>query len=51
MIYFNQSLQRQVMLTFHYALETAATCCWACRKDCATTATCSNTVDRKHKIY
>ncbi len=51
MIYFNQALQRQVMLTFHYALETSGYMLLGMSEGLRDYGDVFNTVDRKHKIY
>jgi two-component system CheB/CheR fusion protein len=51
MIYFNQALQRQAMLTFHYALETGGYMLLGMSEGLRDYGDVFNTVDRKHKIY
>ncbi|WP_162601865.1 CheR family methyltransferase [Occallatibacter savannae] len=51
MIYFNQALQRQVMLTFHYALEPGGYMLLGMSEGLRDYGEVFNTVDRKHKIY
>ncbi|MFP5236995.1 MAG: CheR family methyltransferase [Acidobacteriota bacterium] len=51
MIYFNQALQRQVMLTFHYALESGGYMLLGMSEGLRDYGDVFNTVDRKHKIY
>ncbi|HUB30043.1 MAG TPA: CheR family methyltransferase [Terracidiphilus sp.] len=51
MIYFNQALQRQIMLTFHYALETGGYIFLGMSEGLRDYGDVFNTVDRKHKIY
>ncbi len=51
MIYFNQALQRQVMLTFHYALENHGYMLLGMSEGLRDYGDVFNTVDRKHKIY
>jgi two-component system CheB/CheR fusion protein len=51
MIYFNQSLQRQVMLTFHYALEAGGYMLLGMSEGLRDYGDVFNTIDRKHKIY
>jgi two-component system CheB/CheR fusion protein len=51
MIYFNQVLQRQVMLTFHYALEVGGFMLLGMSEGLRDYSDMFNTVDRKHKIY
>ncbi|UWZ86939.1 CheR family methyltransferase [Occallatibacter riparius] len=51
MIYFNQVLQRQVMLTFHYALEAGGYMLLGMSEGLRDYGDVFNTVDRKHKIY
>lgn len=51
MIYFNQALQRQVMLTFHYALEAGGYIQLGMSEGLREYGDVFSTVDRKHKIY
>ncbi|MGH9562062.1 MAG: CheR family methyltransferase [Terracidiphilus sp.] len=51
MIYFNQPLQRQMMLTFHYALETGGYMILGMSEGLREYGEVFSTVDRKHKIY
>jgi two-component system, chemotaxis family, CheB/CheR fusion protein len=51
MIYFNQALQRQVMLTFHYALEPGAYILLGTSEGLRDYGEVFSTFDRKHKIY
>ena len=51
MIYFNQALQRQVMLTFHYALEPGGYMLLGMSEGLRDYGDVFNTVDRKNKIY
>ena len=51
MIYFNQALQRQVMLTFHYALEPGGYMLLGMSEGLRDYRDVFTTVDRKHKIY
>lgn len=51
MIYFNQVLQRQVMLTFHYALEPGGYMLLGMSEGLRDYGEVFSTVDRKHKIY
>lgn len=51
MIYFNQSLQKQLMLTFHYALETGGYILLGMSEGLRDYGEVFSTVDRKHKIY
>lgn len=51
MIYFNQALQRQVMLTFHYALEPSGYMLLGMSEGLRDYGDVFSTVDRKHKIY
>jgi two-component system, chemotaxis family, CheB/CheR fusion protein len=51
MIYFNQALQRQVMLAFHYALEPSGCMFLGMSEGLRDYGDVFNTVDRKHKIY
>lgn len=51
MIYFNQALQRQVMLTFHYALESGGYMLLGMSEGLRDYGEVFSTVDRKHKIY
>ena len=51
MIYFNQILQRQVMVTFHYALESGGYMLLGMSEGLRDYADIFHTVDRKHKIY
>jgi two-component system, chemotaxis family, CheB/CheR fusion protein len=51
MIYFNQPLQRQVMLTFHYALEPGGYILLGMSEGLRDYGDIFNTVDRKNKIY
>ncbi len=51
MIYFTQALQRQVMLTFHYALEPGGYMLLGMSEGLRDYGDVFNTVDRKHKIY
>ncbi|HEY3707478.1 MAG TPA: CheR family methyltransferase [Terracidiphilus sp.] len=51
MIYFNQVLQRQVMLTFHYALDPGGYMLLGLSENLRDYADVFSTVDRKHKIY
>ncbi len=51
MIYFNQGLQRQVMLTFHYALESGGYILMGMSEGLRDYGDIFNTIDRKYKIY
>ncbi|KAA6456978.1 PAS domain-containing protein [Acidobacteria bacterium AB60] len=51
MIYFNQALQRQVMLTFHYALEPGGYMLLGMSEGLRDYGDVFNTIDRKNKIY
>ncbi len=51
MIYFNQVLQRQVMITFHYALEPGGYMLLGMSEGLRDYVDLFSTVDRKHKIY
>lgn len=51
MIYFNQALQRQVMITFHYALEGGGYILLGMSEGLRDYGEVFSTVDRKHKIY
>lgn len=51
MIYFNQMLQRQVMITFHYALEPGGYMLLGMSEGLRDYNDIFSTVDRKHKIY
>lgn len=51
MIYFNQALQRQIMLTFHYALEPSGYMLLGMSEGLRDYGDVFTTVDRKHKIY
>ncbi|HWG21545.1 MAG TPA: CheR family methyltransferase [Terracidiphilus sp.] len=51
MIYFNQVLQRQVMLTFHYALEPGGFMLLGMSEGLRDYGEVFSTIDRKHKIY
>ena len=51
MIYFNLALQRQLMLTFHYALEPGGYMLLGMSEGLRDYGDVFNTVDRKHKIY
>ncbi len=51
MIYFNQPLQRQVMLTFHYALEPGGYMLLGMSEGLRDYSEVFSPVDRKHKIY
>lgn len=51
MIYFNQALQRQVMLTFHYALESGGYILLGMSEGLRDYGEIFSIVDRKHKIY
>jgi two-component system, chemotaxis family, CheB/CheR fusion protein len=51
MIYFNQNLQRQVVLTFHYALEPGGYMLLGMSEGLRDYGDVFSTVDRKHKIY
>jgi two-component system CheB/CheR fusion protein len=51
MIYFNQPLQRQVMLTFHYALEPGGYMLLGMSEGLRDYGDVFSPVDRKHKIY
>lgn len=51
MIYFNQALQRQVMITFHYALETGGYILLGMSEGLRDYGEVFSTIDRKHKIY
>ena len=51
MIYFNQPLQRQVMLTFHYALEPGGYMLLGMSEGLRDYGEAFANVDRKHKIY
>jgi two-component system, chemotaxis family, CheB/CheR fusion protein len=51
MIYFNQALQRQIMLTFHYALEPGGYMLLGMSEGLRDYGDVLSTVERKHKIY
>jgi two-component system, chemotaxis family, CheB/CheR fusion protein len=51
MIYFNQALQRQVMMTFHYALEAGGFILLGMSEGLRDYGEVFSTVDRKSKIY
>ncbi len=51
MIYFNQPLQRQVMLTFHYALEPGGYMLLGMSEGLRDYGEVFSPIDRKHKIY
>lgn len=51
MIYFNQVLQRQIMVTFHYALEPGGYMLLGMSEGLRDYSDIFATVDRKHKIY
>jgi two-component system CheB/CheR fusion protein len=51
MIYFNQALQRQVMLTFHHALEPGGYMLLGMSEGLRDYGDAFSTVDRKNKIY
>jgi len=51
MIYFTQTLQRQAMLTFHYALEPGGYMVLGMSEGLRGYGEAFSTVDRKHKIY
>lgn len=51
MIYFNQELQRRVMLTFHYALEPGGYILMGMSEGLRDYGEVFSTVNRKHKIY
>jgi len=51
MIYFTQALQRQAMLTFHYALEPGGYMLLGMSEALRGYGEAFSTVDRKHKIY
>ncbi|MGH9590184.1 MAG: CheR family methyltransferase [Terracidiphilus sp.] len=51
MIYFNPPLQRQVMLTFHYALEPGGYMLLGMSEGLRDYSEVFSAVDRKHKIY
>jgi two-component system CheB/CheR fusion protein len=51
MIYFNQVLQRQVMLTFHYAIEPGGYILMGMSEGLRDYGEVFNPIDRKHKIY
>ena len=51
MIYFTQTLQRQAMLTFHYALEPGGYMLLGMSEGLRGYGEAFSTVDRKHKIY
>ncbi len=51
MIYFNQALQRQIMLTFHYALEPGGYILLGMSEGLRDYGEVFSTVDRKNKIY
>ena len=51
MIYFNPPLQRQIMLTFHYALEPGGYILLGMSEGLRDYGDVFSTVDRKHKIY
>jgi two-component system, chemotaxis family, CheB/CheR fusion protein len=51
MIYFNQALQRQVMLMFHYALESGGYILLGMSEGLRDYGDVFTTVDRKNKIY
>jgi two-component system, chemotaxis family, CheB/CheR fusion protein len=51
MIYFRQALQRQIILTFHYALEPGGFLLLGMSESLRDYGDAFNTVDRKYKIY
>lgn len=51
MIYFNQILQRQVMITFHYALDPHGYMLLGMSEGLRDYSDIFSTIDRKHKIY
>ncbi len=51
MIYFDQPLQRQVMITFHYALEPGGYMLLGMSEGLREYTDLFSTVDRKHRIY
>lgn len=51
MIYFNQALQRQLMVTFHYALESGGYLLLGMSEGLRDYGDIFGTVDRKYKIY
>jgi two-component system, chemotaxis family, CheB/CheR fusion protein len=51
MIYFNQALQRQAMLTFHYALEPGGYLLLGMSEGLREYSEAFTAVDRKHKVY
>ncbi len=51
LIYFRQALQRQVILTFHYALEPGGFLLLGTSESLRDYGDAFNTVDRKHRIY
>ena len=51
MIYFNQVLQRQVMVTFHYALEPGGYMLLGMSEGLRNYNDSFATIDRKHKVY
>jgi two-component system CheB/CheR fusion protein len=51
LIYFNQILQRQIMMTFHYALEPAGYMLLGMSETLREYSGMFSTVDRKNKIY
>lgn len=50
-IYFNQALQRQVMVTFHYAIESGGYMMLGMSEGLRDFGDAYNSIDRKHKIY
>lgn len=51
MIYFNQALQQQVLLTFHYALDSGGYLLLGMSEGLREYGDAFSTVDRKHKVY
>lgn len=51
MIYFNQALQRQMMITFHYALEPEGFMLLGMSEGLRDYSDIFSTIDSKHKIY
>ena len=51
LIYFNQILQRQIMMTFHYALEPAGYMLLGMSETLREYGSMFGTADRKHRIY
>ena len=51
MIYFNQVLQRQIIVTFHYALESGGFMLLGMSEGLRDYNDIFSTIDRKHKIY